>query len=56
MSLRGELQPLDEKEAGAMPAEAANVTGMYASLRDDILTSQWTVPDFEDAVRFSAAD
>ena len=31
VSLRGELQPLDEKEAGAMPAEAANVAGMYAA-------------------------
>ena len=53
VSLRGELQPLDEGEVGAMPAEAANVAGMYAALRDDILKGQSTVPDFEHAVRLA---
>ncbi len=53
VSLRGELQPIDEGEAGAMPAEAANVAGMYAALRDDILTGESTVPDFEHAVRLA---
>ena len=53
VSMRGELQPLDEGEVSAMPAEAANVAGMYAALRDDILTEQSTVPDFEHAVRLA---
>ena len=53
VSLGGELQPIDEGEAGAMPAEAANVAGMYAALRDDILTGKSTVPDFEHAVRLA---
>ncbi len=50
VSLRGELQPVDEGEVGAMPTEAANVAGMYAALRDDILTGKSTAPDFAHAV------
>ena len=53
VSLEGEFQPIDESEAGSMPAEAANVAAMYAALRDDILKGRATVPDFEHAVRLA---
>lgn len=50
---RGELQSVNEGEVAAMPTEAANVAGMYAALRDDILSGTSTVPDFEHAVRLA---
>ncbi len=50
LSLRGEPQPVKEGETGAMPTEAANVAGVYAALRDDVLRGTSTVPDFEHAV------
>jgi predicted dehydrogenase len=53
VSLRGELQRIDEGEVGTMTTEAANVAGMYAALRDDILLDRSTVPDFEHAARLA---
>ncbi len=53
VSLRGELQAIDEGEVSAMSAEAANVAGMYAGLRNDTLSGQSTVPDFDHAVRLA---
>lgn len=53
VSLRGELQPVDEGEVSAMSEEAANIAGMYAALRNDILSGTSTAPDFEHAVRLA---
>ncbi len=53
VSLNGESQPLNEGETATMTAEAANVASMYAGLRNDILSDQWTVPDFDHAVRLA---
>ena len=36
-----------------MPEAAANVAGMYAALRDDILSGNSTAPDFHHSVRLS---
>ncbi len=36
-----------------MPDEAANVAGMYVSLKDEYWVGTWTVPDFEHAVRLT---
>ncbi len=53
LSVGGERQPVDEGEVSGMTAEAANVAGMYAGLRDDILSGKRTVPDFGHAVRLA---
>ena len=53
LSLLGKVQHVDEGEVAAMPAEAANVVAMYATLRNDILTNASTAPDFEHAVRLA---
>ena len=53
VSLRGELQAVDEGEVSGLPAEAANVAGMYVALRSDILSGTLTAPDFEHAVRLA---
>lgn len=51
--LNGELQKVDEGEAADMPDMAANVAGIYAALRDDILNGTSTAPDFDHAVRLT---
>ena len=51
--LNGEAQHLDEGESASMPDEAANVAGMYAALRNDILNATFTVPGFDHAVRLT---
>ena len=50
--LRGELQTLDEKPA-TLPDTAANVAGVYAALRNDILQGTRIVPDFHHAARLA---
>ena len=51
--VKGEPQPVDETEVASMPDAAANVAGVYAALRDDILRSSKTVPGFDDALRLA---
>lgn len=51
LSVGGKLQPVDEDEVAAMPAEAANVAAMYGALWNDIVSEASTAPDFEHAVR-----
>ncbi len=50
LSLKGEPQPVDEAESQSLPDTAANVAGLYAALRDDILNDTRTVPSFDRAV------
>ena len=52
VDVNGQLQTLDEGEiAQDMADAAANVAGMYATLRDDIATNATTVLDFDHAVQ-----
>lgn len=53
LSLHGEPQHVDDGETGSMPDTAANVAGLYAQFRDDILQGRQTVPDFDHAVRLT---
>ena len=53
LSLKGEPQHVDEGEKGSLPDTAANVAGMYAALRDDILRGTATAPDFHHAARLT---
>ena len=53
LSLNGRPQPVDEGELATMPDAAANVAGVYAALRDDILNATQTAPDLEHAVRLT---
>lgn len=53
ISLDGQSMPVDEGELAALPDTAANVAGVYAALRDDILFGTSTVPDFHHAVRLA---
>ena len=53
LSLRGVPQAVEEGEVAALPDAAANVAGMYAALREDILLGGWSAPDFRHAVRLS---
>lgn len=53
LSLNGQPQRVDEGELAAMPDAAANVAGMYAALRDDILNATQTAPGFDHAVRMT---
>ena len=50
LSLNGSPQPVDQGELACMPDAAANVAGIYARLRDDILHGTETVVDFDHAV------
>lgn len=54
LSVNGEPQSIAEGEAASMPDTAANVAGVYAALRDDILQGTSTAPDFDHAVRLAA--
>lgn len=51
--LNDEEQRVDEGELAGLPDAAANVAGVYAALRDDILNATATVPDFDHAARLS---
>ena len=53
LSLDGKPQRVDEGELAAMPDAAANVAGVYAALRDDILNGTQAAPDFAHAVRLT---
>lgn len=53
LSLDGQPQQVDEGELAAMPDAAANVAGVYAALRDDILNATQTAPDFDHAARMT---
>lgn len=53
LSLQGEPQHVGEGEIASMPDTAANVAGMYAALRDDILSGSSIAPDFQHAVRLA---
>ena len=51
LSIDGNPERVDEGETRSMPETAFNVAGMYAALRDDILSGSSTAPDFGHAVR-----
>ena len=51
--VNGEPQSLDEGPLAAMPDAAANVAGIYAMLRDDIVNGTTNVPDFHHAVQLN---
>jgi predicted dehydrogenase len=53
LSLNGEPQRVDEGECGSMPDAAANVSGIYAALRNDVHQATSTAPDFHHAVLLS---
>ncbi len=53
LSLNGKPEHVDEGEVASLSDEAANVAGMYAALRDDILSGSSTVPDFHHSVRLT---
>ncbi len=53
LSLNGQPQHVDEGELAVMTDASANVAGVYAALRDDILNATQTAPDFEHAVRLT---
>ncbi len=53
LSLRGELQQVDEGEVAALPAEVVNVAATYAALRNDVISGSFTAPDFQHAVRLA---
>ncbi len=53
LSLNGKPQQVDEGETQPMSDTAANVAGMYAALRDDILSGTSSVPDFHHAARLT---
>ena len=53
LSLNGAPQSVDEGELAAMPDAAANVAGIYAALRDDILGQTFTVAGFDHAVKLT---
>ena len=46
----GKSEKIDEGPLASMPDAAANVAGLYALLREDILNGTRTVPDFDHAV------
>lgn len=46
----GESEKIDEGPLASMPDAAANVAGLYALLREDILNGTRTAPDFDHAV------
>ena len=53
LRLNGELQQVDAGEVEGIAESAANVAGMYAAFRDDILADSRTVPDFDHAVQLT---
>ena len=53
LSLKGQIQHVEEGEVRSMPSEAANVTAMYAALRNDIVSGTSTAPDFNHAAHLA---
>ncbi len=53
LSLGREPQAVDEGEVAVMPDPAANVAGLYAALRDDILHGTSTALGFDHALRLA---
>jgi predicted dehydrogenase len=53
LSLDGAPQHVDEGELASMPDAAANVAGVYAALRDDILNGTSSVTGFDHAVKLT---
>lgn len=51
--INGESQNIDEGPVASMPDAAANVAGMYALLRDDILHGTTSATDFSHAVQLT---
>ncbi len=51
--LNGQVQKVDMGELTAIPENAFNVAGVYAALRNDILSGSQTVSDFTHAVRLT---
>ncbi len=49
----GETQNVPEPAAAGPPDTAVNVAGVYAALRDDILTGTATAPSFDHAVQLT---
>lgn len=53
LSLDHEPVAIDEGETAALPDAVVNVAGVYAALRDDVLSGTSTAPDVGHAVRLS---
>ncbi len=53
LEIKDKPQSLDEGEVASLPEAAANVAGIYAMLRDDILNGTATAPDFSHAVQLT---
>ena len=53
VSVNGKPQLVEEGELASLPDTAVNVGAMYAAFRQDILSNQFTVPDFAHAVRLT---
>lgn len=53
LSLNGENQELNEGELAPKPVTAENVAGIYAALRDDIVSGNFTAPDCQHAVHLT---
>ena len=53
LRLNGKSQSVDEGEVASMPDTAANVAGMYAALRDDVLHGTTTALGFDHALRLA---
>jgi hypothetical protein len=53
LTLNDDDQSIDEGELAKLPDPALNVGAIYASLRDDIQTGTFAVPDFDHAVRLT---
>ena len=51
--INGAPEKIDEGLLTSMPDAAANVAGIYAMLRKDILNDTRTAPDFDHAVRLN---
>ncbi len=51
--INGEPDKIDEGPVASMPDAAANVAGVYAMLREDILNDTRNAPDFDHAVRLN---
>ncbi len=53
LSLDVHPQSVDEGELEPLPDPAFNVGGIYAALRDDIVSENTTAPDFDHVVRLT---
>ncbi len=53
LSVNGKAEQVDMGELASMPESACNVAGLYAALRNDIVSGRRTAPDFHHAVRLA---